>query len=71
MRIKLIGFEKYDVIFAMKTINVKMEIGNDKKTRKIVQRNTSIEILRFFEELALIGIEYQQNNELKKEFNHD
>ena len=48
MRIKLIGFEKYDVIFAMKTINVKMEIGNDKKTRKIVQRNTSIEILRFF-----------------------
>ena len=36
-----------------------------------ISKEKATEILRFFEALALIGIEYQQNNELKKEFNHD
>ena len=36
-----------------------------------ISKDEGIEILRYFEALALIGIEYQQNNELKFELNYD
>ena len=51
----MIKYQDYDKYFN------KLEISQEEK----------LEILRYFEALALIGIEYQQNNELKFELNYD
>lgn len=52
---KMINYQDYDNEFN------ELNIGKDER----------LEILRYFETLALIGIEYQQNNELKLELNYD
>ena len=36
-----------------------------------ITKEEGIALLDFLEALALIGIEYQENNELKKELNYD
>ena len=51
----MINYQDYDNEFN------ELNIGKDER----------LEILRYFEALALIGIEYQQNNELKLELNYD
>ena len=44
----------------------------DKYFNKIkISQEEKIDILRYFEALALIGIEYHKNNEVKNEFNYD
>ena len=39
--------------------------------KRMLNQEEKIEILRYFEALALIGIEYHKNNEVKNEFNYD
>ena len=36
-----------------------------------ISKEEKIDLLRYFEALALIGIEYHKNNEVKNEFNYD
>ena len=36
-----------------------------------ISKEEKIDLLRYFEALALIGIEYHKNNEFKNEFNYD